>query len=416
MIKFRSKHDFSIIRNPNAVIAAPYGAEQAVILNAEGLQAARGEISSWPRYRPTPLVALRGLAQAANVGSLYYKDEGCRFGLASFKPLGGAYAVFRVIEGEIYRSTGQVVCSSDLFAGRHRDLVAGITVCAATDGNHGRSVAWGARMFGCRCVIYINEAVSEGRQKAIAAYGAEVRRVPGSFDDAVRAAKETAAAEDWHLVPDTAAGGNVEASGNVMQGYALLAHEAISQLPDDAQPSHLFVQAGVGGLAAAVCGQFWQAYGEARPITVTVEPHSAACWFESFKAGEPVILSGELDSLMAGLACGEISPLSWPILKPGAHAAMTIPDEAAAETMRLLAAGGGGDQPIVGGESGVAGLAAFLLACQDAEARTHLRLDETSRVVVIGSEGDTDPETYRNIVGRTGDEVRGTHINRGAVD
>ncbi len=401
-----SEHKFSLISNPNVALSAPYGAEQMAILNIEGLQAARREISSWPGYQPTPLVTLSGLAKAANIGSLYFKDEGWRFGLGSFKPLGGAYAVFRVIEGEIRRTGGQQVTSIDLLNGEHRDAVADVTICAATDGNHGRSVAWGARMFGCRCIIYINEAVSEGREKAIASYGAEVRRIPGSFDDAVRMASEISDVEGWHVVPDTAAGGNVAAAGDVTQGYALLADEVVCQLPEDTIPTHLFIQAGVGGLAAATCGQLWQAYGEKRPITVIVEPPSAACWFESFKAGKPVVISGDLDSLMAGLACGEPSPLAWPILKSGAHAAMTIPDAAAVETMRLLALGEGGDTAIVGGESGVAGLAGLLLAAKDSEARAQLHLDESSRILVIGSEGDTDPVTYRDIVGRTGDEVR----------
>lgn len=402
----KSEHKFSLVRNPGAAGAVPYGAEQAAILNARGLQAARTEISSWPGYRPTPLRALAGLARAANVGALYYKDEASRFGLGSFKPLGGAYAVMGVIAGEIGRITGKDISGADLAAGRRREIAGGVTVCAATDGNHGRSVAWGAQMFGCACVIYLNEAVTEGRETAIAAFGAEIRRVPGSFDDAVRCAGEAAATKGWHVVPDTAAGGNVEASGNVMQGYALLADETVAQLPQGIAPSHVFVQAGVGGLAGAVCGQFWQAYGTARPLTVIVEPHNANCWYRSLAAGKPVAVTGELHSLMAGLACGEISPLSWPILKTGAHVAMTIPDEAAADTMRLLAEAGAGDPPIVGGESGVAGLAGFLLASRDADARAQLGLDETSHVVVIGSEGDTDPDTYRDIVGLSGDEVR----------
>jgi len=412
MINLQSDHDFALVSNPGTAGAMAYGAEQALILSARGLEAACAEISSWPGYKPTPLRSLPGLARAANVGALYYKDEGWRFGLGSFKPLGGAYAVMRVIAGEIRRMTGEEITGTDLIAGRQQEIAGRVTVCAATDGNHGRSVAWGAQMFGCRCVIYLNEAVTGGREEAIAAYGAEVRRVPGSFDDAVRCAGETAAAEGWHVVPDTAAGGNVEASGNVMQGYALLADETVAQLPQGRVPSHLFVQAGVGGLAAAVCGQFWQAYGKARPTTVIVEPHNSNCWYQSLEAGKPVVVRGGLDSLMAGLACGEISPLSWPILKAGAHAAMTIPDEAAADTMRLLADGDAGDRPIVGGESGVAGLAGFLLASQDMEARARLGLDNSSLVVVIGSEGDTDPETYGAIVGRSGDEVRASMADK----
>jgi diaminopropionate ammonia-lyase len=406
MNDLQTKHAFLLTANPGAAGAEAYGAEQSASLNAQGLQAARSEISTWPGYQPTPLIPLPGLARATNVAAVYYKDEGGRFGLGSFKPLGGAYAVFRVIAAEISRTTGAQVTSTDLLAGQHRDIVGRVTVCAATDGNHGRSVAWGARMFGCRCVIFINEAVTPGREAAIAAYGAEVRRVPGSFDDAVRAAGQTAGQMGWHVVPDTAAGGNAEASGNVMQGYALLADEAVTQLPAGDPPSHLFIQAGVGGLAAAVVGQLWQAYGKDRPRAVIVEPHSAGCWFESLKVGKPTVISGEIDSLMAGLACGEISPLSWPILKSGAFAAMTIPDHAAADTMCLLARGGDGDPPIVGGESGVAGLAGFLLAGRNPQARTQLGLDETSRVLVIGSEGDTDPDTYRGIVGRSGADVR----------
>ena len=406
MIGPQSTTSFSLALNPAVAPAMPYGREQAAILDQAGLEAARREISSWPGYRPTPLIGLPGLARTAGIGTLHCKDEGRRFGLGSFKPLGGAYAVFRAIEAEVRRATGQGITGPELIAGQRRDLAAAVTVCAATDGNHGRAVAWGARMFGCRCVIFINEAVTGGRERAIAAYGAEVRRVPGSFDDAVRAARETALAEGWHLVPDTAAGGNAQAAGHVMQGYAVLADELVSQYPPGEPPSHLFVQAGVGGLAAAVCGQLWQAYGAGRPQLITVEPASAACWFESFRAGTPVTIDGELDSLMSGLACGQPSPLAWPILRPGARAAMTISDEAAEEAMRLLALGVDGDPPLVGGESGVAGLAAFLLLSRDAAARRLLGLGADSRVVVINSEGDTDPETYRRIVGRTGDQVR----------
>jgi diaminopropionate ammonia-lyase len=404
MLTVRAEHTFSIIRNPNAA-RGEYGAEQAAVLNDAGLQAARREISTWPGYAPTPLVELPGHARRCRVAGLYYKDEGLRFGLGSFKPLGGAYAVFRVIAAEAERAGAGRITSKDLLSGKHRDIAATVTVCAATDGNHGRSVAWGARMFGCGCVIFINAAVTEGRQRAIASYGAQVRRVAGTFDDAVRAATRTADEEGWHVVPDTASGGNVSASGNVMQGYAILADELIGQLPDATPPSHLFVQAGVGGLAGAVAAQFWQAYGGRRPTTVTVEPESAGCWFESLRAGQPVTVSGELDSLMAGLACGEVSPLAWDILGQAAHAAMIIPDQAAAETMRGLAEGKE-DTPLVGGESGVAGLAGFMLASEDADARALLGLDDHSRVVVIGSEADTDPETYRAIVGRDGDAVR----------
>ncbi len=398
-------YPFELLRNPSACHGAAYGSDQSNILNAEGLARAKAMISAWPGYAVTPLVDLSGIARAAGVASVHYKDEGHRFGLKSFKPLGGAYAVASLLLKQIAANTGNDnVGVDDLLDGSYRELCAGITVTAATDGNHGRSVAWGARMFGCRCVIFINEAVSIGREKAIASFGAEVRRNPGSYDDAVRKAKTTAASEGWHVIPDTSDGEIIEAPRNVTQGYAVMADEAIQQLPYEV-PTHIFLQAGVGGMAAASCARFWQVYGEHRPTTVLVEPQSSACWFESLKTRQPVAITGELDSLMGGLACGEISQLAWVILKPGADAAMKLPDEAAAAAMQLLADGEYGDAPLVAGESGVAGLAGFLAAVMDQDARQSLALDETSRVLLFGTEGATDPETYTEIVGRTPEEV-----------
>ena len=394
------------MRNPRAACDDPYGLRQARVLSAENLARARAVISAWPGYAPTPLVALRGIAAFTGIDCLHYKDEGLRFGLKSFKALGGAYAVARVLLKELAVSHGVAGISiNDLLAGTYRRQCAEITVTAATDGNHGRSVAWGARMFGCRCVIFINEAVSVGRERAIASFGAEVRRNPGSFDDAVRAAQEAAAAPGWHVVPDTSDGTVVAAPRDVMQGYAVMAAEAIAQLPYVGPPSHIFLQAGVGGMAAATCGQFWQAFEGCRPKTILVEPDNAACWFASLEAGEPVTISGDVDSLMGGLSCGEVSRLAWEILDTGADAAMTLPDETAADTMRLLAEGRHGDAPLVAGESGVAGLAGLLSVAGDDQARRQLGLDESARVLVFGTEGATDPETYTNIVGRSPEEV-----------
>ena len=397
---------FSLVLNPAADHDAPYGADQAAVLNADAMAAAFAEIRGWPGYAPTPLVPLPGLAAATGVAAVHYKDEGLRFGLGSFKPLGGAYAVYRALAGTLERLTGEWPSSASLLAGTHRDAVAGVTVCAATDGNHGRSVAWGARMFGCRCVIYISEAVTEARERAIAAYGARVVRNPGSYDDAVRAVAARAASEGWHVIPDTSDGVIVDAPRDVMTGYTLMAEEAIGQLPAGVLPTHMFLQAGVGGMAAAVCARFWQRYGSERPVTVTVEPRQCACWLESIKAGRPVTVAGEIDSVMAGLSCGEVSRLAWPILRSGADAVLSVEDSAAPEAMRLLAEAPHGDRPVVGGESGVAGLAGFLAVAGDGEARCLLGLDATSRVLLFGTEGDTDPEAYARYVGRTGAAVR----------
>ena len=399
-----AKLPFELIKNPQADHDAVYGERQSDVLSLKGLTRAKSVISQWPGYAPTPLVNLRGIAKAANVARLHYKDEAYRFGLKSFKPLGGAYAVacllMKVISAQ---TTNQNIEVSDLLSGKYAGECSRVTVTAATDGNHGRSVAWGARMFGCRCVIYINESVSVGREKAIANYAAEVRRNPGSFDDAVRTASEVAEREGWHVIPDTSDGEIIEAPRNVTQGYAVMADEAIQQLAGEV-PSHIFLQAGVGGMAAATCARFWQDYGSQRPHTTLVEPFSSACWFESLQAGKPVAVTGELDSLMGGLSCGEVSRLAWTILGTGADAALKISDEAAAHTMRLLASGENGDLPLVAGESGVAGLAGFLTVATDADARQSLGIDASSRIVVFGTEGATDPQAYTEIVGKSPDE------------
>ena len=392
--------------NPAARKDAEYGPAQMRILNAEGLSTAKTIIAAWPDYLPTPLIAVDHLARAAGIASLHYKDEAYRFGLKSFKPLGGAFAVAQMLIRELPGIVGKTeITIQDLLGGQYKNAISGLTVTAATDGNHGRSVAWGARMFGCRCVIFINEAVSEGREKAIAAYGAEVRRNSGSYDDAVRKAQATAREQDWHVIADTTDDLTLQAPRDVTQGYAVMAAETIDQLPYDAVPTHIFLQAGVGGMAAATCAQFWQEFGPRRPMTILVEPINAACWFASLKAGHPVVIGGDLDSLMGGLACGEVSRPAWQILATGVDAMITIEDAAAADCMRLLAEGRFGDPVIVAGESGVAGLAGFLAAAADDGMRRTLVLDANSRVVVFGTEGATDPDTYAEIVGHTIEEL-----------
>jgi diaminopropionate ammonia-lyase len=393
----------------NAAAAAPtaaYGPELAAVLSPEGFAEAEREITHWPGYQPTELVALPGLARAAGIGELWYKDESTRFGLGSFKALGGAYAVFRHLAGVIEKRTGKRPTSAEVMAGKHREVARGVTVCTATDGNHGRSVAWGARMFGCPCVIYIHATVSEGRKAAIEKFGAEVRRVAGNYDDSVHQAAADAEANGWQVISDTSYEGYKEIPKWVMQGYGVMVCEALDKLPAASLPTHLFIQAGVGGLPAALVAFLWQRLGAKRPFTVVVEPHAADCLYQTALAGRPTKASGDLETLMAGLAAGETSLLAWDILKPGANAFLTIPDDAAVSAMKALAEGIGGDRRVVGGEAGVGGLAGLLVAAADPELRRKLALDERSRVLVFGSEGDTDPVLYQRLVGRTAAEVR----------
>ena len=399
-----------MFHNPRAAGAASYPEECKLVLSRARFAEAACEVSSWPGYAPTPLVALPGLATKAGIARLWYKDEGGRFGLGSFKALGGAYAVFRLLAGEICKRTGAShVTAADLLAGRHREIVAGITVTCATDGNHGRSVAWGARMFGCRCVIYIHALVSEGRRAAIARYGAEVVRSQGNYDDSVRQAAGDAVRNGWWVVSDTSYDGYMDVPRDVMQGYAIMVDEALRQLPTGERPTHVFVQGGVGGLAAAACAHLWETLGADRPRFVVVEPDQADCLYRSAENGQPTAVHGELDTLMAGLACGEVSLLAWQILDSGADDFMTVTDAAAVDCMRLLAEGVAADPGIVAGESAVAGLAGMLAAAELRE----LGVDENSRVLVFGTEGDSDPELYRQLVGVGSAQVR--ERNRGAA-
>jgi len=396
---------FTLCLNPPAAPENPWTEAQDAILSDAGLAAARATIGGWPGYAPTPLVALPGLAAELGVAALHYKDEGGRFGLGSFKALGGAYAVARLLQAELSKALGRAVSMDEVTGRAYPDQAARITVCCATDGNHGRSVAWGAQNFGCNCVIFIHATVSEGRKTAIEAYGAEVRRCAGNYDDSVREAQETATREGWFVVSDTSYPGYMDIPKDVMQGYEVMAAEAFDAL--DEAPTHVFLQTGVGGMAAAVTAQAVRRWGAGRPKIVLCDPDQSACWLDSIRAGRPTAVEGDLDTLMAGLACGEVSALAWEILHDHADAVMALTDVAAVAEMRRLARPVAGDPAIVAGESAVAGLAGLTAAMADDEARAMLGLDAGSRVVVFGTEGDTDAALYEELVGLSGDAVRG---------
>jgi diaminopropionate ammonia-lyase len=370
-----------------------HGTPGVVVLPEGGFRRAREEITGWEGYAPTPLVVLEEVAQAARLGTVHWKDEGGRFGLGSFKALGGAYAVMRLLQAELARrGTANAATAAELVDGTYREATRAITVTCATDGNHGRSVAWGAGRFCAACVIFVHEGVSQGRRDAIARYGAEIRVVPGTYDDAVRAAQREATERGWFVVSDTSYAGYTEVPRDVMQGYRLMAEEAAEAIP--APPTHVFIQGGVGGLAAAVSVQMRARYGLDGPRIVVVEPEAAACLMASAEAGEAVSVEGELDTLMAGLACGEPSLLAWQELERAGFAFMAVPDASAVDCMRLLARR---QPPLVAGESAVAGLAGLLLAAREPFARTALGLGETSRILLFGTEGATDPELYARL-------------------
>lgn len=380
--------------NPAAAGEQTYPIELAEITSLEQARAAMEVISRWPGYSPTPLCALDAIARRAGLRGIQYKDESQRFHLKSFKALGGAYAVARQLQQAIAAEVGEAVSVDDLLGGRYRAQAEKIVVSCATDGNHGRSVAWGCQMFGCGCVIYIHRDVSAGRQQAMEAFGAEVLRIDGNYDASVRLAARDADLHGRIIVSDTSYPGYMDIPRDVALGYTVMLAEAVEQM-QGVRPTHVFIQAGVGGLAAAVCAYFWELWGAGRPRFVVVEPEQANCLQESARKGEPVAVEGELETLMAGLSCGEVSLLAWEILKTGADDFMTLSEDAVAACMQLLA---DDDLAIEAGESAVAGLAAAIAARADEALSARLGLDDDSVVFVIGTEGATDADVYRQLV------------------
>lgn len=381
----------------------PWPAALEAVLSPAMAEAALAEIADWPGYAPTPIQRLDRLAEALGLGAVYYKDESDRFALESFKALGGAYGVLRLAAAQVAERSGTAAALSRIRAGAFREQLRELTVTTATDGNHGRSVAWGAQMAGCRCRIYIHTTVSSGRQQAMEALGAEVVRIQGDYDDSVIRCARDSEENGWFVVSDTSYEGYTDVPREVMAGYSVMASEALEQLVD-APPTHLFIQGGVGGAAAALCARFWQGLDDRglddrRPRTVVVEPASAACILATARAGCPTQVPLEEETLMAGLSCGTVSLLAWDILKVGASDYLAIGEEGVAPAMRLLASGEAGGGAIVAGESAVAGLIGLIAAAQDETLRAGLGLGPDSRVFLLGSEGATDPDIYRQLVG-----------------
>jgi diaminopropionate ammonia-lyase family len=390
----------TIFPNPNAR-RGPYPPELARILDIARARECRQWLAQWDMLspRPTPLRALPALAARMAVAQVALKDESVRSPLGSFKALGAPAALIRLVMGRLPAAGAD---PQGVLAGRFADALAGLVVASATDGNHGRALAAAARSAGCGCVIVLHAHVSEEREAAIAALGARIVRVAGDYDDSVREADRLARENGWQVVSDTSYPGYETVPRDVMQGYAVIADELREQ---QALPfTHVFLQGGVGGLAAGVAAYLWEQWRAARPAIVVVEPAQADCLLQSARAGAPARASGSVDSVMAGLACGEASPLAWRFLREAGDLFMTVSDAQAIEAMRHLAQGRGGDVPVVAGESGAAGAAA-LLAAQDAASRQALGLDAHSRVLLLNTEGATAPALYASLVGEEAAQV-----------
>ncbi|MBQ9979910.1 MAG: diaminopropionate ammonia-lyase [Oscillospiraceae bacterium] len=367
---------------------------------AQGKKAARFH-SGMEGYKPTPLVSLDALASQLGLGKLWIKDESHRFGLNAFKALGGSYAMAkylcRRLDIPLDEKAFDILRSQDTLA-----KLGQITFVTATDGNHGRGVAWSARLLGHKAVVYMPAGTAAERLENIRAQGAQADIMDFNYDDCVRLASRMADEQGWVLVQDTAWEGYEDIPTGIMQGYCTMAGEAAEQMAP-LSPTHLFLQAGVGSMAGAVAGYFAARFEDAPPVTVVVEPDRADCHYRTALAddGKLHFVTGDMNSMMAGLCCGEPCTISWEILKCRARAFVSCGDEYSARGMRLLGRPLAGDEKIISGESGAvtAGVIHGIMTEPAlAELKATLGLDESSRVLLISTEGDTDRENYRKIL------------------
>jgi len=356
-----------------------------------------------PGYKPTPMVRLEHLARAWDFGDIFVKNEAPRFGLNAFKVLGGSYAVARLICQKLARPLSEVPYAQ-LVSNEVRKMVGQITLTTATDGNHGRGIAWAAERLGQKAVIYMPKGSAPARVAAIRSHGADVAVTDLNYDETVRLACRMAEENGWYLVQDTAWEGYEEVPLWIMQGYMTMCAEAVDQLrAEDVHPTHIFVQAGVGALAGAVVGYLAQVYRQPRPKFIIMEPNNAACILTSVAGGDgkPHAVTGDLDTIMVGLACGEPNPVSWEILRDVPSCYISCADFLASNGMRILANPLSGDDAMEAGESGAIGMGVInALAINEAfqGLKKALDIDRAATLLCFNTEGATDPVNYRDVI------------------
>lgn len=356
---------------------------------------------SFPEYSVTPLTELPNLAKKLNVSQIYVKDESFRFNLNAFKVLGGSYAIGKYIKEKLNLPDEQFNCETILCDDIKKQL-GNLTFITATDGNHGRGVAWTAHRLNQNSVVYMPKGSAQERLDNIKALGAEASITELNYDDAVRLANKHAKENGWIMVQDTAWEGYEEIPLWIMQGYTTMAYEIIQQL-GNVRPTHLFLQAGVGALAGAVTGFFADYYKESRPVITIVEPDKADCIFKTAQANDGTIhtVTGDLSTIMAGLACGEPCTIGWQVLKDHADHFISMDDSIAELGMRTLGKPIGNDAKIISGESGAAtiGFVTELLSNpQYKSLKEKLGINESSVIICISTEGDTDKENYKRVL------------------
>ncbi len=366
--------------------------------------------SNIPAFKVTPLKSLSRLADLIGVGNIWIKDEADRLSLGSFKVLGGSYAIYQTIRKMV--GNPEDFTFDDLIDPAIRKKIGDLTFAAATDGNHGRGVAWAATRLGFKSVIYVHKLTSQARIDAITRNGAEVKVIDGTYDDAVRQINEDAQKNGWQVISDTSWEGYEEIPVWVMQGYTTMFSEVQQQLAAMGEfcPTHIFMQAGVGSLAASAFGFYASRFAPDRPKMVVVEPDRAACLFHSMEVGDgkPHNFPGDLNTIMAGLACGDPNPIAWEILYDCADGFVKCPDYVSAKGMRVGGVPLHGDPYIIAGESGAVSLGA-LMFIMELDRYKHIRetlgLDSNSRILLVNSERNTDPDDYRRVVWDGGDQI-----------
>ncbi|WP_376769023.1 diaminopropionate ammonia-lyase [Clostridium psychrophilum] len=359
---------------------------------------------SFAEYKVTPLHSLNELSKELGVGKIWVKDESYRFGLNAFKVLGGSYAVGKYLADKLNMDISELSFEK-LRSKEIKEKLGDITFVTATDGNHGRGIAWASKQLGQKSVVFMPKGSSEVRLNNIRKEGAEASITDLNYDDAVRLANKYANEHNGVMVQDSAWEGYTDIPTWIMQGYATLIDEAIEQIKEEGEeiPTHVFLQAGVGSFAGSIQGYLASEYGANRPITTIVEPNEAACIFNSVnqKDGKPHAVTGYMPTIMAGLACGEPNIVSWGILRDYADMYISCPDYVTARGMRILGNPLKGDPKVISGESGAVCLGMMSLILQDnnlKEISQKLNINKNSKILIISTEGDTDPVSYRKIV------------------
>ena len=373
---------------------------QLDFLSKETVKKVCGFHKSFPVYKETPLVSMDGLAKELGLGGIFVKDESYRFGLNAFKVLGGSYAIGNYMAQKLQMDIADLPYQK-MVSEEVRNKLGELTFVTATDGNHGRGVAWTANQLGQKAVVYMPKGSAPERLEKIRAEGAEVSIEDMNYDEAVRLAYSMAKEKGWIMVQDTAWEGYTDIPTWIMQGYATMGYEIYEQLSE--KPTHIFLQAGVGSMAGAITGLFADIFGEDRPIITIVEPNKADCVFRTAQAddGKLHFVTGDMDTIMAGLACGEPCSIGWDVLRDYADNFISCPDYIAAKGMRMLGNPPKGDVRIISGESGAVTLGCVAELMQNPSCKSvkeALKLDENSRVLCISTEGDTDKENYQSIV------------------